>query len=233
MEFDLEIGGFQSLSTIDYPHNMACVVYLSGCNMACPYCHNPNLNVKKGVIPVDKFFESVKEQRTFVSHVVVCGGEPTSQRNTSILCERLKKMGYRVKLDTNGTDSSRLKYLIQDGLVDYVAMDIKGTQQGYRECGWSDYEEIEDSIEILESLTIPHMFRTTCVHGVVEPEDLPVAYMLISSSTPIRLQKANVSGSVLKKSFFFKEGHKAWVDFEIEEAISRYKGKFNIFSYDR
>ncbi|MBW1769313.1 MAG: anaerobic ribonucleoside-triphosphate reductase activating protein, partial [Deltaproteobacteria bacterium] len=122
-------GGLQKSSLIDYPGKLSCVLFLSGCNFDCPYCHNPGL--VKGRFSDHAQFEEktvydfLEKRRGFLDGVVVSGGEPTLQKDLVSLCEKLKEMGYPVKLDTNGSRPQVLRSLIDEGLVDYIAMDIK------------------------------------------------------------------------------------------------------------
>ena len=125
----MRIGGLQKNSLIDYPGKVSCVLFLSGCNFDCPYCHNPDL--VRGSLSCHPFldekavYEFLKRRKRFLDGVVISGGEPTLNKNLFRLCEKIKQIGYPLKLDTNGSQPQVIKRLINEGLVDYIAMDIK------------------------------------------------------------------------------------------------------------
>lgn len=123
------IGGWQKNTIIDYPGKVSCVLFLSGCNFSCPYCHNPNLVKVDGLpscfLDEQTVLNFLEKRRGFLGGVVISGGEPTLQRDLFVLCKRIKQIGYPVKLDTNGSRPEVLKRLLKEGLVDYIAMDIK------------------------------------------------------------------------------------------------------------
>ncbi|NNG00476.1 MAG: anaerobic ribonucleoside-triphosphate reductase activating protein [Desulfobacteraceae bacterium] len=161
------IGGLHKNSLIDYPGKISCVVFLSGCNFHCPYCHNPGLAMGKPdqIIPETRLFEFLEKRRSFLDGVVITGGEPTLSPELAGLCERIHSLGYSIKLDTNGSRPEILNALIELSLVDYIAMDIKTEPSGYTPdlttaCG---AEPILDSIDLLKKAPLPYEFRTTCV----------------------------------------------------------------------
>ena len=123
------IGGIQKISLIDYPGKLSCVLFLSGCNFKCPYCHNPQLvksdSAYSDCLDEKAVYEFLESRKGLIDGVVISGGEPTLQKNLPLLCNEIKEMGYLVKLDTNGSRPKAIKLLIDEGLVDYVAMDIK------------------------------------------------------------------------------------------------------------
>jgi pyruvate formate lyase activating enzyme len=121
------LGGLQKSSLIDYPGKISCVLFLSGCNFACPYCHNPDLAMGcvAANISEDSIYDFLERRREFLDGVVISGGEPTIQKDLIQLCRKIKQMGYPVKLDTNGSRPRVVQILIEEGLVDYIAMDIK------------------------------------------------------------------------------------------------------------
>ena len=131
----MNFGGIQKNSFIDYPGKLSCVIFLSGCNFNCPYCHNPSLVKGSAECPAslrgDGLYGFLESRRDFLDGVVISGGEPTLQKNLVKLCETIKGLGYSVKLDTNGSRPGDLKHLIDSGLVDYIAMDIKTDPENY------------------------------------------------------------------------------------------------------
>ncbi len=167
-------GGLQKSSLIDYPGKLSCVLFLSGCNFDCPYCHNPGL--VKGRFSDHAQFEEktvydfLEKRRGFLDGVVVSGGEPTLQKDLVSLCEKLKEMGYPVKLDTNGSRPQVLRSLIDEGLVDYIAMDIKTDPLRYSSFIKNDFrpEHLFSSIRIIMESAPAYEFRTTCVKPIVD-----------------------------------------------------------------
>jgi len=128
------IGGIQKTSLIDYPSKISCVIFVSGCNFDCPYCHNPDL-VKRSssnlLIDVYEVLEFLKKRRPLLDGIVITGGEPTLQGDLFGFCEQIKTLGYPVKLDTNGSRPGVIKQLIEKKLIDYIAMDIKTAPDRY------------------------------------------------------------------------------------------------------
>ncbi len=158
------IGGIVKNSFVDYPKKIACVVFTRGCNFKCWYCHNSHL-LENGENKVDegKFFEFLKKRKGFLDGVVVSGGEPTLQLDLIEFLKKIKNLGYDVKLDTNGTKSEILKQIIDENLVDYVAMDIKAPLEDYEKivCSKPLIDEVKKSINLLMKSNIDYEFRTT------------------------------------------------------------------------
>ena len=185
----MHIGGLQKSSMIDYPGKISCVVFLTGCNFTCPYCHNPAL-VKSGAagacaMSSEKLFEFLAARRNFLEGVVISGGEPTLQRDLPALCGRVKAMGYPVKLDTNGSRPGVLGDLIRRGLVDYLAMDIKTDPSGYFPCIRNKKigpENLQSSIRQIMASGLPYEFRTTCMRPLVDETILEGICRLIQGS---------------------------------------------------
>jgi len=124
------LGGIQKNSLIDYPGKISCVIFVAGCNFRCPYCHNPSLvepheGTHKFEIEEEEVFSFLDSRRAFLEGVVVSGGEPTLQPDIVPFCDRIKQMGYPLKLDTNGSRPEVIEHLIRNDLVDDIAMDIK------------------------------------------------------------------------------------------------------------
>lgn len=161
-------GGFLKNSFIDFPGKISCVVFTYGCNLKCPYCHNPDLiRYKPGVSPEISEYSvlSFLEQRKgLIEGVVITGGEPTLQAELAYFAKKIKLLGYSLKMDTNGTRPDILANLIEGDLVDYIAMDIKTLPSDYvPHLSNHDYSvEILESINILKNSRKPYEFRTTC-----------------------------------------------------------------------
>lgn len=186
----MEIGGLQKLTLIDYPGKLACTVFLLGCNFKCPWCYSAELVLpekieKQQIIPEKYFFDFLKERKELLDGVVICGGEPTIQTELVDFIKKIKKLGYFVKLDTNGSNPNLLESLIKQKLIDYVAVDIKAPKEKYLQmAGISQeglggnffkgkmLEYLEKSIKILKAGEIDYEFRTTIVPNVLEKKDI-------------------------------------------------------------
>lgn len=181
----MEIGGLQKLTLIDFPGRIAATVFLIGCNFKCPWCYSSELVLPEKIklqprISEKDFFNFLRERRELLEGVCIGGGEPTINKELSEFIKKIKKLGYLVKLDTNGSNPKMLKKLIDDNLIDYVAMDIKQAQisklkiQNYeRAAGVKvDLNKIRKSIEIIKDSGIDYELRTTVVPTVHTKEDI-------------------------------------------------------------
>jgi len=203
----MNLGGLQKTSLIDYPRKISCILFLSGCNFDCPYCHNPQLI--KGIptapdqLNETSLFDFLEKRRGLLEGVVITGGEPTLQSDLTALCERIKQLGYPVKLDTNGSRPHVIGRLIDQGLVDYIAMDIKTVPAGYSPYLWkhADPDRILLSISTILNSGLPHEFRTTCVRPFVDAEIIAGIARLIEGAQLYALQKFH-DGTVLHPEFF-------------------------------
>lgn len=176
----MQIGGFQKFSMIDYPNHISAVLFTQGCNFRCPYCHNPELvdpNRMKPALDTEKIMAFLKARKTKLDAVCITGGEPTIQPDIVDFCQQIKDMGYKIKLDTNGSQPNVLEELCFLKLVDFVAMDIKAPLDRYE---WVTQVPvpagaIERSIQILRTFRKEREFRTTVVHpllGLVDVEKI-------------------------------------------------------------
>ena len=180
----MEIGGLQKLTLIDFPGRIACTVFLQGCNYRCPFCHNPELVIPEIIkehlpIPEKDFFQFLKERKQWLEGVCIGGGEPTILQDLPEFCQKIKKLGYQIKIDTNGSNPDMLKNLIEKKLIDYVAMDIKAPKEkypkviGFKDC--SKYyllNKIENSINILKENNLDYEFRTTVIPKLLTKNDI-------------------------------------------------------------
>lgn len=169
----MHIGGFQKNSLIDFPGTVACVVFTSGCNFKCPYCHNPELAAGPvngvGRLNISDIFSFLSKRKGWVDGVVITGGEPCLQPDLTEFIQQLKQMGLAVKLDTNGSRPSVLSRLLDRSLLDYVAMDIKTGPDRYPDIMTSapDSDVIFQSIQIIMASAPDYEFRTTCVRPFI------------------------------------------------------------------
>jgi len=201
------LGGLQKNSLIDYPGKVSSVLFLSGCNFDCPYCHNPALVNGSPLLspPVDEeaVYDFLESRRSFLDGVVISGGEPTLHKGLVTLCEKIKQMGYKVKLDTNGSRPQVIKMLIDDGLVDYIAMDIKTDPFKYSPLTKEDYtpERILSSIMVIMESNLPYEFKTTCIKPLVDVSVIETISRLIEGSDLYALQRFQRT-EVLHPEFF-------------------------------
>lgn len=174
----MNIQGFIKTSLLDFPGNVASTVFTSGCNFNCPFCHNPSLILDEGsdgTIQTDVILTHLKRRQGLIDGVCITGGEATLQKNLLPFIKEVKKLGMKVKLDTNGYSPSILKTLIEENLIDYIAMDIKNSPSKYaRTCGLKalDYNKIKSSIHLIKNSGISHEFRTTIMKDLHDLEDL-------------------------------------------------------------
>ena len=199
------IGGLQKTSLIDFPGKVSCVCFVSGCNFRCPYCHNPDLvnHPGKAFLDENSFFAFIRERQGFLDGVVLSGGEPTLQNDLPVFLSRIKREGYAVKLDTNGSHPRMIQELVARRLVDYIAMDIKTDPSLYplymqREI---DPDNIRSSIRLIMASDIPYEFRTTCVRPIVVAETVKAIVRLIQGCFLYVLQQFS-RGRVLQPDFF-------------------------------
>ncbi len=169
------IGGFQKLTLIDFPETISSVVFTAGCNFRCPYCHNPDLinNYLGKLIAEDDILQILKSNRKMIDGVVITGGEPTLHKDLPDFIRKLKEIGFKIKLDTNGSNPQMIFNLLENNLLDYLAMDIKAPRNKYVYVSGENmrYEEIFQSIEILRKGNINYEFRTTIFPNLFEAED--------------------------------------------------------------
>lgn len=189
----MNIAGLQKHSLIDYPGKVACVVFFAGCNFRCPYCHNADLARGSAIDPMDMdgFWRFLGKRRGFLDGVVISGGEPTLQKGLSAFCRKIRGMGFSVKLDTNGSRPDVLSKLIADGVLDFIAMDLKTDPQRYISMGLfpdGDPACIFESIDGIKRSDIAYEFRTTCVSPFVSEETFPAMLASIAGADRYVLQ---------------------------------------------
>ncbi len=201
------IGGLLKNSLIDYPGKLSCGIFLSGCNFDCPYCHNPDLakgcSMTTAESDPQNIYRFIENRKGFLDGVVISGGEPTLQKDLFDLCAHIKQIGYPVKLDTNGSRPDVIKRLIAEGLVDYIAMDLKTDPLKYAtyiqpNCNVS---AILSSIEIIMASSTAYEFRTTCVKPIVTAEVVENIGRLIEGAGLYALQGFH-KGEMLHSDFF-------------------------------
>lgn len=188
------IGGLQRSSLIDYPEKISAIIFTQGCNLRCGYCHNPELvQAKMFTRPLSekKFFDFLKTRQGKLDAVTITGGEPTLQSDLPEFIAKIKKLGFLVKLDTNGRDPRMLQGLLKKKLLDYIAMDIKAPLPKYEEvCGIpAPVREVRQSINLIMKSGVDYEFRTTVVKEQLTAEDLLKIGKLIKNARLYVLQR--------------------------------------------
>ena len=173
----MNISGLQKMTLLDFPGKVACTVFLAGCNYRCPFCHNAELleGNTQPLMSREEFLSFLSKRKGLLDGVCISGGEPTLSAGLKDFIQEIKAMGFAVKLDTNGTRPGLLKELVEAGLVDYVAMDIKNCPDRYAETAGLkqvDLAAIEESIRYLLSDAVDSEFRTTVVQELHTPQDM-------------------------------------------------------------
>jgi pyruvate formate lyase activating enzyme len=195
----MRIGGFQKFSLSDFPGHPAAIVFTQGCNFRCPFCHNGDLIPETPndglLIPEDFVLSYLRSRAGKLDGLVVTGGEPTLQPDLASFLSKVRKIGYRIKVDTNGSRPDVLELLISGGLVDFIAMDVKAPARSYdRLTGVNaPISEITRSIGLLSCCGIEHEFRTTHVSSLLSDDELDGVAGMIPDGSTFRLQTFNPS----------------------------------------
>ncbi len=196
----VNILGQVKSSFIDYPSKICTVAFLGGCNFRCPYCHNPDIvNCIGEPIGEDEFLNFLIKRKKYLDGVCISGGEPTLSKGLLEFCQKIKECGYDVKLDTNGTNPLVLKKLIAAGLLDYIAMDIKGPLCKYEEMTKSKVNTgvILQSIDLIIHSNVPYEFRTTVAKELITENDLMQIINLIPNACRYCIQNFRNSEDLL------------------------------------
>lgn len=205
----IRIGGLQRMTLLDYPGKAACTIFLSGCSFKCPYCHNRDLVYipeNYEFFDPDEVLAYLKKRQGLLDGVCISGGEPLLQEDLKSFIEKIKELGYLVKLDTNGNEPEALKELVEAGLIDYVAMDVKNVPEKYAVTAGMDpsvfsIDAIKESIEYLKSNPVEHEFRTTVVKEFHEMEDIVSIAKWIAPSDHYYLQQFQSSENLIKQGY--------------------------------
>ncbi len=197
----MHISGIQKLTLLDFPGKTACTIFCYGCNFLCPFCHNALLVTEKPeeFIDEEEIFSFLRKRQGILDGVCVTGGEPTLQKDLKNFLKKIKDMGFSVKLDTNGYRPDILREIIDEGLCDYVAMDVKNTPEKYALTVGKDIDtgKILESISILKEGKIPCEFRTTVVKEFHTQEDISEISKLLKGDVPFFLQQFKDSGNLI------------------------------------
>lgn len=200
------IKGLQKTTLLDFPQKLACTVFTGGCNFRCPFCHNASLVLHAGgveEISEEEFFTYISKRKKMLDGVCITGGEPLLCPDIENFIEKIKNEGLLVKLDTNGTFPKKLEYLLDNKLVDYVAMDIKNSKDKYAfTAGVEKFPaEIEESINLIISKAPDYEFRTTVVKELHTPQDIVAIADWIKNAKKYFLQSYVDSGDTIQTGF--------------------------------
>jgi len=223
----MHIAGFVKTSFVDYPGKIASVVFTQGCNLKCSYCHNASLidpdNIVNGILP-EEIFEWLAKRKGMIDAVVISGGEPTLQKHLHVFIRELKAMNLLAKLDTNGTNPDSLERLIDEGLLDFIAMDLKAPLSKYeRIAGTSSLElsAIRKSVDVIKNSGLAHEFRTTLC-SELEAEDIAKIILEFEIISDYVVQ--NCRSTELKKVSRDKEDLKKLIQWHKENGTFSIRG---------
>lgn len=207
----MKIGGLQKVSLIDYPGLISAIIFLQGCNFKCSYCHNPEL-VDPGLfqpcVKEKDVLDFLNTRRGKLDAVAITGGEPTIQNNLMPFIKQIKKMGFAVKMDTNGSQPQVIKALLAEKLLDFIAMDIKAPLEKYKSIAKVPvkFDVIKESIKLILKAKIPYEFRTTVVQSQLDEKDILNIAKLISGASHYVIQNF-VPTKTLDKKFLKEKSH--------------------------
>ena len=210
----MQIWGMQKVTYLDYPWKIAALIFTVWCNMRCKYCYNSNLVLLQSIranqhqhISEDDFFAYLEERKTLLDGVVICGWEPTLQNDLPSFIEKIKAIGYSVKLDTNGSNPAMLQHLLDKKLIDYVAMDIKDNFDTMTELTQSHIDlqwAIKESIKILSNSDIAYEFRTTVSKPYHTKEKIESIASYLQGNKKYVLQNFFTTSTMIDPSFVAK-----------------------------
>lgn len=229
------IGGLEKMTLIDYPGQVAAIVFTKGCNFRCRFCYNPLLvwpdqetDEKKyektcPFISEDEFFLFLENRKGKLDGVVISGGEPTMHRDLPEFIKKIKTLGYKIKLDTNGTNPQALQKILNQQLVDYLAMDLKAPPSKYQEVVGVkvNCQNLEKSVKIIIGSGLPHEFRTTIVPGLIDLADVSVMGEFIAGADAWYLQKFKSDVELVDRSL---ERRLPFSEVEMQDMLDLAKG---------
>lgn len=200
----MKIGGLMKLTLLDFPDKVACTIFTAGCNFKCPFCHNAFLvNTNGDELEEEEILEFLRSRKKILDGVCITGGEPTIHPDLGDFIKRIKsETGLLVKLDTNGANPKALKSLVNDGLVDYVAMDIKNSPEKYHKTagvGEGVLEKIKESVDFLMENKVGFEFRTTVTNELHTDEDMKKIGEWIKGAPKYYIQPFKDSGDILEE----------------------------------
>ena len=202
----MKIHGLQKMTLLDYPGRVACTVFLGGCDMRCPFCHNAELidGTAAPIMEEEELLRFLEKRKGLLDGVAFTGGEPTLRKDLPDLLRKVKAMGYPVKLDTNGMHPDMLRALLEEELIDYVAMDIKNSPEKYALTAGLDSLDLGpvfESIEILKNSSIEYEFRTTVVDELHNADDFEAIGKMIAGARAYFMQAFTDRDTVVYGNF--------------------------------
>ena len=206
----MKISGIQKLTLLDFPGKVACTIFTPGCNLRCPFCHNATLVFScTDEIGEERVLAFLNKRVGILDGICVTGGEPLLQKDIAAFLRKVKALGYQIKLDTNGTFPDRLQPLLEEQLVDYVAMDIKASPANYDTATGvaTDLEKIRRSVELLKQSGVAHEFRTTTVKGIHTAADFAAIAQWLQGEENYYIQQYKIADDMIGAPFesFTKE----------------------------
>jgi len=222
----MKIGGLQKTSLLDYPEEVSSIIWTVGCNFNCPFCYNKGLvegNVSD--ISEDEILSYLKKRKKLIDALVISGGEPFLQKDIKDFCKKVKKIGYKIKIDTNGTYPDKLKELIDEKLVDYIAMDIKAPFKKYELLAGKkiDIRKIKKSIKFIQESGVDYEFKTTFVPDLLTKEDIIEIGKALKGSKKYYLQQFKSDVPLISESITDKTPYH--IDY-LEETLNEIKPYF-------
>jgi pyruvate formate lyase activating enzyme len=224
----MKIGGLQKISLIDYPGLISAIVFLQGCNFRCSYCHNPELvdpKLFRSCLDEKKVLEFFKTRKGKLDAITISGGEPTLQKGLISFIRKIKKIGFAIKLDTNGSQPQVIAEILREKLLDFIAMDIKAPVSKYRDVVKSpvDVKMIKECINSILHSKIPYEFRTTIVKSLLTEKDILEIASDLAGARRYVLQNF-VPAKTLEKKFLREKPYAAeeleWIKKRLEKQIS-------------
>ena len=204
----MKIGGLQKTSLLDYPEEISAIIWTVGCNFNCPFCYNKDLvNGNVELIPEEEILGFLKKRQGLLEGLVISGGEPLMQKDITDFAAKVKRLGYLVKVDTNGTYPEKLKELIDKKLVDYVSMDVKAPKNKYIKLSGvkTDVKKISESIEVIRSSAPDYEFKTTFVPDLLKKEDVVDIAKWLKGSKRFYLQQFKNDTEVISSKLLEKQ----------------------------
>jgi len=200
------IKGLQKTSMVDFPPYLSCTIFFSGCNFRCGFCYNVDIvNDSKQLkeYSEDEILKFLEKRKKVLDGVCITGGEPTLYKNLENFIKKIKKLNYKVKLDTNGTNPKLLKELIAEKLLDFIAMDIKSSKEGYDKAAGIkvDLNKIQESIDLIRNSNVNHEFRSTILPKIYSKEDAISIGKWLKGSKKYALQQFVVKTGTLDPKF--------------------------------
>ncbi len=218
----MKIGGFQKTSLLDYPDKISSIVWTIGCNLNCPFCYNTELvHETAQSIDVKQIITHLKKRKRIIEALVISGGEPFLQKDLDLFCKKIKKINILIKVDTNGTFPDKLNELIENKLVDYIAVDIKAPKNKYAKLtgGKIDIKDIQKTIDILQKSQIDYEFKTTIVPKFLTKKDILEIGKWLKGSKKYYLQQFKNEMPVLSEELNYVKPYDKKYIFEIIEEI--------------